>query len=474
MPIDDRVRENVQKLITAGAQEADIDNYMKSEGITGTDLQRIPSPKSNDIKGMSPEALNALPSYVKPAKGPTAIEKPVPEWKQVAMKGINALPEIGQAVGTAAGMASAVASEGATLPLIPGGGAAGRVAGRALQTPLQQLILPKSNPRINASDVLNEGAKGATGAALDAVIPTLGSRFAGKTPSQGLDILIEGTNPKNAIKGATRKLVGGMPERIQERLLKIPYSEAPTPDASSNLVKTTLEKGIEPTKAGYAEVQNKIKGLSGKVDEIIANATNDLNLVDKDKVLENLSNLRNQYAKADMPEYAASLDNYVKGFQEQHPEQFLSVDDAHKLKKFIYATNEGNYGENTYNPVIESRKKIAEGLRKGIEESTGNPELAKTNKELGDYLAIRDVIGRATGRIDRRNPIGLPAEIATNVAAHGTPATISVGSAMAAANNPTVQSKLAQILYRAKMAAGPAPTYSDSAYANLSKLLNIQ
>ena len=404
-----------------------------------------------------------------------AVTTPVPNWKQIAMMGVNKLPEIGQAVGTAAGMASTIASDGVTLPIIPGGGAAGRVAGKTLQSPLQSLLLPKSKPEtITPSMIVNEGAKGATGAMLDAIVPTAASKFVGKTPSQGLDTLIENTNPVNAVKGATRGIVGEMPERIQERLLKIPYSEAPTPDASSNLVKTTLDKGIEPTKSGYAKIQQNISDLSGKVDDLISQATDKFGLVDKNKVIDNLSTLRKQYAEADMPEYALALDNYVKGFQEQHPEDFLPIQKAHDLKKFIYATNEGNYGENTYNPVIESRKKAAEGLRKGIEESVDNPELAATNKELGDYLAIRDVVGRATGRIDRRNPVGLPAEVAANVIAHGTPTTMATGGIMAAANNPFVQSKLAQLLYKAKLAAGEAPQYSDYAYSNLSKLLGMK
>jgi hypothetical protein len=376
----------------------DVDNPQDAHGLSANTrrlVQQSMNWLSPDIAKTAepgtPAATGDLPSFAGQRKigQPESTLTPVPAWKQAAMGVVNKLPEVGQAVGTAAGMASALApgAQPAAPLAVLGGAAAGKVAGRTLQTPFTQLLLPEVGARvIGPSEVARTGLQGAESGALDALLMRMAPILGQTQPGAALEA---GVNPAETTSARAR-------DYLTKRLL---LPARGNPEETKSVIQNVGKKMVDIAhERGPQQIQNQIRDWSGAVDELIANAEASGKTISKTQLMQPLQNLGQQFAKGDLPKYSRAINTYMKGFNQMHPEEELTPTAAQELKKFIYQTIDKGWGEATYNPATEAKKTLSGALKGGLEEAAG-PKLEAANTELGKLIEMRPYVTKATERI---------------------------------------------------------------------------
>jgi hypothetical protein len=305
--------------------------------------------------------------------------------KQAGAEFANELPGIGQATGTAAGMGTALATEGALGPVaIPAGAGAGRIVGEAGKSVLQNLLGMKT-AYPTAGELGESGVQGAEQGAIDAVTGKLLPAFGGTRPLESLESQIPaGSTPFARTEKYLTKRV------LQPSAKSLGKS---TEAVSAENIPIYGGKGAET-------VANAKKVLSNQVESHIGDAEMAGKTVSSGRIEREISNLSNSLMeKSDTMDDALEILNYWKKFKDLHPEEELAPSQAHEIKKFIYKKIPEKYwaGGEGYDPVMDARKKAGTAIMKQLEEIA--PEIKPLNKQLGNYIKASEDVTRATDRI---------------------------------------------------------------------------
>ena len=355
------------------------------------------------------ERLNPTMSALKPGKitglgGPGTVETPPSQATQAAMGVVNKLPEVGQAVGTAAGMASAaIPGAGAAAPLaIPAGGAAGQVAGRALQSPLTQLLLPKAGAQApSPSEIGQNAAQGATGGMLSALMMkgTPGGLAAAEPTI---------TPPEQGVAGQTR-------DYLTRRLLR---PGGANPEVAADVVQNVGQQKIPVTQGiqgGPSVIQQNIRNWSGKVDELIGEAQDKLKSyqgpymagtgsperagkVDIHAIIQPMFDVSDAYAnaglKAESEAVMKQADEFLALPRYQDPET------AQSIKKLVYSTISDPAWQQSAGGSggTAARKQFSTGIAGQLEDIA--PGVKEANQQIGQAIQMRPFVSKATERVE--------------------------------------------------------------------------
>jgi len=331
-----------------------------------------------------PEIPNYHPGKLKVGEtvAPLSQGSVIPAWKQTAIQGVNKLPELGQAVGTAAGMVPMLApgAQPSAALTIPAGAAAGRVVGRGAQSLLTKMLLPNADESQTPSQLPEEAIQGATGGMLDALLMKAGSQALTGRPFEGLEKTF---NPETTVSAKGRNF-------LTKRIVK-PSMKNPT-EAKSAI--ETIGKGKMDIVGGTApeRVEQGISNISGDIDSAIEDAAKSGKMLKIDDILKPVDRLASSYSDvSDMPEYLQKTLKYAEDFRAMNPRKTITPQKAQDLKKFVYKTLKGTAWEgNTYRPVTEAKKSLGSGLKTGLEEVA--PEIGPKNEELSKLLQARPYV----------------------------------------------------------------------------------
>lgn len=385
--------------------------YIKDYNTTVTipDGSNMEQVRAALAKQFPPKDLNSQPDFgqqmgrkITGMGAPGVVQNPPAEWRQTGAKIANTLPALGRATGSAAGIAG-LFDPTTGGPLIAGlkvplAGAAGEIAGTGLQHLLTKVVLPESGSGVaTPNELAQAGISGAIGSMLDAMLMRFGVNLSGIRPLESMEPLI---NPETALSAKIR-------DWATKNALKPSLKNY---DEAMNVVKNVGKQKLDIAGAtAPGQVQNKIRNLSGSVDEIIAESGAPKPLpsgfvgppspgttINKNKALEPFYQLKNRFAGGDMPEYLQKVNDYIKNFNQLHPENELTPAAAQELKQFIYQTIDkpGMWEGFTYNPSSEARKTLSSSLASKLEEAAGpkGKKLHQLNQELGDLIEMRPYV----------------------------------------------------------------------------------
>lgn len=319
------------------------------------------------------QQLTSEASYVRPHRGETQIGTPqVPEWKQQAMKGVNALPEIGEAIGTAGGMAATALNPGAAMA-IPATAALGRLTGRIAQTPLTQLLLPQAGATLPpAPEIASTALKGAQGGMINSAIGAMAPKVLAPGAAEAIK------SPDTSWAGKTR-----------DSLTKLLVKPALGNPAEAKQAIRTIGQGQYDIAGseGPAQIQNRIRALSGEVDDIIANAAESGKKVSTRDLIEPLYDIKDSYTNAGLVREAAAAQRQIRGFETLPTE--LDPVKAQEIKKLIYSNiSENKWGQFSAPPATKVQKSFSSGLAQNLEDIS-TKDLSKINEELGKLIQAR-------------------------------------------------------------------------------------
>jgi len=339
----------------------------------------------------TPEPVGAKPRFADIGGG-KATEIGTP-WSGTGLEGMlkqggaqiaEELPGIGQAAGTAAGMGTALATEGALGPVaIPAGAGAGRIAGEAGKTVLQRLLGMKTELP-SAGQLGESGLAGAEQGAIDAVTGRVLPTLAGGRPLEAMEKSIP------AGQGPFAKTE----KYLTKRLLQ--------PAAGSTKSVAAVSRENIPLSGGKGAevVKSQKRGLSGQVEGLIGDASEAGKKVSSSRIEKEINSLADELlTKSDDAKDAAEVLDYWTRFKELHPEEQIDPVHAHEVKKFIYRKIPEKYwtGKEGYNPLMEARKKAGLNIMTQLEEAA--PEIGPLNEQLGRYITAEPDVIRATERI---------------------------------------------------------------------------
>jgi len=325
----------------------------------------VPAPAPAPVN----EGQGAYP-FGRPAKvgaPEPVLETPPEEWKQTAMKGVNVLPEAAQTVGTLAG------AEAGPAGMVVGG-ALGRGTGAVLQSPLQKLLLPKSDTEnLDVLGTAREMGAGAAGGAEMAM----------------------GARPGAAISeaaGLAKQPFGTLSRFLSRRTLRAPL----TPEMPS--VTTTIPREGLNVVGGKAPAQiaTKVNEISRQVDKYIANASAQGKTINTNDILKPAEDLLNYYKQTgETGEYATKMSDYIQQVRDQFGDQ-IDPQKAQSVKKFIYDAinfDKKSGGQQLGQVGVQGKKAVARGLRGELEETA--PEIGPLNTRIGKLLEAKPAATKA-------------------------------------------------------------------------------
>lgn len=377
-------------------------------------------------------------------------EEPAQWKKTVADIGDYALPAVG-AIGAEALALPATVASGPFAPATAAGvGAAGYAAGKSGARGLRQLL------------GLEEG-KG--------VVDDLKQTFTQDLPEGAIGSTTGGIG-LNAVKGAGKYAVNKLANtKIPERL----WTSAAKPTMGGSLgikdkrVATALKEGITPDRAGLETANNTIEALNSEVDSIVVEAAKQGKVLDRAEVLNKLYDLKDFYAKAQNPDkYINPINETAATFSKNVPPK-IPIDKAQDIKRTTYAIHKKAYNQNVTPGVdTEAEKKIAQGLKEGIEQI--RPEVRPINQREGNLIDLLEIVEPAVSRVENSNIVGLgtPMTSAVGGAVGGPAGALGAGVAKALTEDPSNKAKLAIWLARNR---GTDLSNIGSPYVNLEKLL---
>ena len=383
----------------------DPDNPQDAHGLTPATkqlvAQNIPWMAGDVNKAPEPSAVPntgpSLPSFagrMKVGQPEPTLSAPVANWRQVAMKGVNALPEIGQSLGTAAGMAAAIPTftetGGASAVAIPAGGGAGKMAGTALQTPLQKLILPESSPEYPSASKMGEiGVSGANQAMLDSLLMQPGKVLGAAG---------------NAVEGAASKVgnFGRIPQRTAGRLM----GESPNSERVDVALKNKLDLAGDQAMGQARDIKKQT--WDKEISPLVEGAVEQGRTVSRDSVLVPVQEYMDYLAKyAPGGETSIPYRKVQREFARlsQYPDE-IPVGDAQKIKQYmnqVVKNWESAMGQDeAQRPVVAADKLFTRKLNKGIGEATENPEkYVASNEKYGELADLLDTGTRAKSPLEK-------------------------------------------------------------------------
>ena len=290
-----------------------------------------------------------------------------------------ALTRIGVSAPTIQSLANSVASGGFRTGAQAATTAGGRIADLAMRGAGGAVTGGASSALIDPSSA---GTGALVGAALPGVV-----RASGAAGSKIRELAESGAESlmQSAIKPTIKQLANG---------------EAAT------AVRTLLDYGISPTRAGVSKIRDLVDGLNTQIADKIANSTA---TIPKSNVLRRLSDVESTFGNQVSPTAdLASIQRVADDFAAHplYPGADIPVQAAQTLKQGTYKTLSKKYGQ-MGGAETEAQKGLARGLKEEIANAV--PEVAGLNAEEAKLITTLKVSERRALMEMNKNPMGLAA-----------------------------------------------------------------
>jgi hypothetical protein len=190
---------------------------------------------------------------------------------------------------------------------------------------------------------------------------------------------------------------------LMQSALKPTIKQLANGDADT-AVRTLLDYGISPTRAGVEKMQGLIDDLNTQVADKIANSTA---TVPKQSVLQRLADVKTTFGNQVSPTAdLAAIDRVGDDFLAHplYPGPDLPVQAAQQLKQGTYQTLAKKYGQ-MGGAETEAQKGLARGLKEEIANAV--PEVAGLNAEESKLITTLKVSERRALMEANKNPGGL-------------------------------------------------------------------
>jgi len=377
-------------------------------------------------------------------------EEPAQWKKNVASVGDYVLPAAG-AIGAEVLASPATVASGPFAPATAvAAGTAGYMAGKSGARGLRQLLGLQEDKglveeaKTSLTQDLPEGAIGGMGGG----IAIKGAKEAGR---YGVKALANTKIPERLWTSAAKPSMGG----------KLSVKDA--------RVTTALKEGVTPDRQGLEKATSTIERLNNDINNILTTEARQGVGISRDAALAKLDDLKAYYSDAQSPEkYLSKIDEVADAFKQART-PYIPLSQAQKIKQRTYQIHKKTYNPNVAPGVeIEAEKKIAQGLKEGIEGAA--PEVGPLNRREGDLIDLLKIVEPAVSRVENSNVIGLgtPMTSAVGGAVGGPAGALGAGVAKAIAEDPSNKAKLAIWLAGKR---GENLTNIGSPYVNLENLL---
>lgn len=205
-------------------------------------------------------------------------------------------------------------------------------------------------------------------------------------------------------------------KRLMQSAIKPTIAQLRTGDADT-AVKTLLEYGISPTKAGVEKLQMLIDDINGQVKSAIGSSKA---TVSKQKVLDTLSEVKDKFANQVSPTGDLNAIANVADDFSRHPSfaagDAIPVQQAQEMKQGTYKVLAKKYGQ-----IGSAETEAQKGLARGLKEEVANavPAVRALNAEESRLITTLGVAERRALMELNKNPVGLTALANNPVAAAG-------------------------------------------------------
>ena len=273
-------------------------------------------------------------------------------------------------------------------------------AGRGLMTggPMGMISAAGAEGMKQQGEVLDAAAYDAGGKVTDMTgSPELG--FAANVATQAIPTVLGGA----ASKVASPVLQSGA-KSLMQSALKPTIADLKSGRAAK-AVDTLLERGINPTQGGVAQLKTHIDELNGQVEAAIAKSTATVNKADVGSHLRSTwESFKNQVnPQGDLETIRKAWDSF-----KNHPllagKMEIPVQTAQSMKQGTYAQVGKKYGQ-MGSAEIEAQKGLARGLKEEISKAV--PEVGPLNKAESELINALNVAERRALMDANKNPMGL-------------------------------------------------------------------
>lgn len=197
--------------------------------------------------------------------------------------------------------------------------------------------------------------------------------------------------------------MSGVSERLMQSAIKPTIKQLATGDAAV-AVKTMLEHGINPTKAGVAKLRDLMYAKNEEIADAIAGSSA---TISKQKVIAALADVRQRFGSqvsptADLKSIQSIADDFTA--HPSFPGDAIPVQAAQELKKGTYKILSKKYGQ-VGAADIEAQKGLARGLKEEIAEAV--PGIQGLNEAESKLIRTLNVAERRALMELNKNPMGL-------------------------------------------------------------------
>lgn len=295
---------------------------------------------------------------------------------------------------------------------------------------------------------------GATGAAKLAKLSQVGAKAAPlleKTAQVGAAVDPLNLLANTGMYGASKVIPKTVAPSLYESAAK--WSTTLKPEERAAITETALKNQIPLNYEGLGKVQSKLTDLGDKMDNLIANATNQNIKIPATKVLESLKDVKKQSGgfKIEAAQDIKEINNIEQQFKTYLKQNKITSVTPQQLQEFkADAYKRIDFGRVPEKPSIakeEAYKAMAGSARQSLEGFM--PELKAINTQYGALRELQPNLQRAVGRIENRDLMGLGSATKTGAGAvvGGIPGALA-GFGQSLLEAPKIKSKAALELYK--------------------------
>lgn len=282
-----------------------------------------------------------------------------------------------------------------------------------------------------------------------------GARLAGmgKT-ADALQKTSAAVNPINAAMNTGKVAASHLiPKSAPGALYESAVKFGTTVDDRPRLIDRALTEKLMPTEAGIKNLQGYISDAQKKVLELIDEATQSGQTIQKGVVLKGIKQLKDSYRNTPEGSKAiAQIDDMSKQFliDDLGDKGFLTPSDLQRWKVKAYDKINYNAKRNVDAPVKEEvLKTTARAAKNEIEDAIPNADIKGLNARQGELLELQAPLQKSANRISNRNLVSIDTPLKMSAGGFmgqllGDPVTgAAVGTAASILGNPKVKAWMA-------------------------------
>ena len=477
MPELAKVKRNIKKMLEAKLSEADIDEYLGSEGVTFEQLQVSSENASQPTVGMSEAGLSSIPGVgqggTQPPEGLTPTGEPDDKttWMNAFTEGFSNIPSsakklVKDMIAPLLHPMETAKQIGETLA----GGVAKLIPGEQMAEDKFDAVVDFMKERYGSSEKLKETiSKDPVGVASDVstvlmagggLIKTAGTLTKASKVSQVGKVVSKAgavTEPVGAaIRTVAAPLKKLIPKEFASKLYQsgAKFSTTLTVKERSALTNTALENAITPTIKGVDKAREMINVLNNEITELIDFSAKSGAKIKISDFFKDFKELEKAAMLTSKPKQNVKLIQKIrKDFIEANmaiKKGFFTPQEAQKLKQNIYKSLDSYYSSVKDSPIAaKAQKLIAKNAKEALEVIV--PEIKQLNATEGELLALRKAIERSSARIQNRDLLGIGVPIKGGLGAMVGDTTGAVASlALGVLDTPAVKSRIAIAINKLK------------------------